>query len=170
METDETQKILFLDDILQFSIATRRLIELTHLKSFSNRTNIVVQYFDDRETPVVIYPSKKEIGLLTLVNCVIHAAFIELFRNRLDYEPYHRTSALKTDRDKFERYRLFAKLIDENRWHEYSIEPAMLVETDKKFVGIVLLKDLVDASVVVAEKIVDACSDSKIFLGPEHRD
>jgi hypothetical protein len=168
IEIDTTQKILFLDDVLQFSISARRLIELTYLKSFSNQQNIVLQHFDNRESPTILYPGKQKIGFLTLANSIIHGIYIDLFLSRFDIELFYGIRQ-RTEADKFAQYKLFEKLINENRWHEYAIEPAMLVKSDKEFVGIVLLKDLVNASVDVVEKIIDVCSDSNIFLGADFR-
>jgi hypothetical protein len=163
-EIDTSQKILLLDDLLHFSISARRLIELTALKSFSNNIPIVLQYFDDREVPVVIHPTRKHIGFLTLINTIIHAKFVELFRTRFDYAKYIPGKIPSNDDEIFRYIMLLKKIEDENRWNEYAVAPTVLIISDNGRASIIVLKDLVKASAAVAEKIIEVCSASNISL------
>jgi hypothetical protein len=166
MEIETRQKLLFLDDLLNFAITARRLIELTGLRSFSNARAVGLYCWDRRETPIEISKLKNtNVGFLTVINSIIHCRYIELITNKFQTG----TQRLVNDNDLLHYYQTFEKICGEQRWHEYSVGPAIVVVPDKAEPFMTLLKDIVSASNDVSEKIVDVCTDSKIFLELEYR-
>jgi hypothetical protein len=131
-ELDEMQTMLFLDDIVQFAIASRRLIELTSLKSFSNQRAIPLQYFDYAESPPKMRSSESKIGFLTVINNFIHAKYIELFRHRYEYRLY--VKELR-DLDIYQIYEILTNISNDERWAEYAILPTVLFRSDKGELG-----------------------------------
>jgi hypothetical protein len=167
-ELDRSINILCLDDIILFSVSARRLIELTRLKSFANRQLIAQQHFDKSEHVIKLYPLKRRVGFLTLINEILHSTFIELYRNRFDYQIYFEKRPLSNE-EAYARIMLYGKIRQENRWAEYAVSPAMAIISDHEEMNLVLLKDVISASVPIIEKISDVCSDSNIMLEAEFR-
>ena len=160
-EIGKRQETLFLDDILSFSISAGRLIELTALKSFSNnKAKVALQRFDRSEGFVKFGPSSvANIGFLALVNKVIHS----LFLHRLD-------DLLMEQQDVVARYELLTRTAAEDRWHKYAIRPVLMVRSDSENeLYVVALKDLVGASALVMEKVIEVCSDFRIWLETDLR-
>jgi hypothetical protein len=167
-ELDRSINILFLDDIILFSVSARRLIELTRLKSFANRQLIAQQQFEKSEHAIKLYPLKRRVGFLTLINEILHSTFIELYRNGFDYQIYFEKRPL-SDEKIYARIMLYEKIRRENRWAEYAVSPAMAIISDHEEMNLVLLKDVISASAPIIEKISDVCSDSNIMLEAEFR-
>jgi hypothetical protein len=172
-EIDIRLRTLFMEDILSFSISARRLIELIGLKSVSNnKAKIDLQYLDTSRATEAFLPTGNNIGFLSFANKAIHSQIRMLFLHRLDYDRFGK----HCDDDIASRYALWSQLHDrtrlnENREKGFAHEPILVVKTDTdKIAYSVLLKDLVDASVIVMEKIVDVCCDSGIYLGYYRQD
>jgi len=166
MEIETRQKLLFLDDLLNFAITARRLMELTGLRSFSNACSVGLYYWNKSETPIEVSRIKNtKIGFLTVINSIIHCRYIELITNRFQIAPRSPVA----DNDLLHHYQIFEKICVEQRWHEYSVGPAIIVVPDKGEPFMTILKDVITASNDVSEKIVDVCTDSKIFLELEYR-
>lgn len=85
--------------------------------------------------------------------------------NSFDFPP----PSLKTGFEIDKRIEQFTQISKEGRWHEYSLKPAVIVVPDKGKPFMSLLRDIVATSSVVSEKIVDVCSDAKIFLELDFR-
>lgn len=165
-EIETKQNLLFLDDLLSFSITARRLIELTKLRSFSNHRYVGRYYLDEREVPATIVRLKdKQIGFLTFINCIIHCHYVELITNRFDFP----RPPIRSEKDLFHYVELSGRISAEGRWNEYAISPSIAVVPDKHEPFLVVLKDVVSVSCEVTEKIIEVCSDSKIFLELDYR-
>ena len=166
-EIEDKQEDLFFDDFLSFGIASRRLIELTGLKTFANHVQIQEQVFDPNQSRFELSPSGKEIGFLTLANSIIHAKYVQLFRSRFDFWPYVRQS--NPEKDVAAQYYLFEKVSRENRWSEYAIEVTVIVVSDTERFTMVKLRDVLNASSTVVERAVEKCGDFGIHLEMEFR-
>jgi hypothetical protein len=90
-----------------------------------------------------------------------------LFLHRLNYHVFDRNYV---EDDIVSQYLLFHRLHGAGG-KEFAIEPILVVKTDADRVPYhaVLLKDLMDASMIVMEKIVEVCFRSKIRLGEHER-
>lgn len=160
------QEQLFFDDLISFAIASRRLVELAGVKSFANHVKINEHIFDEREAPLKLSLSGTKIGFLKFVSSVIHAKYIDLLRSRLDFWSYR---GGRQEKDTFALYNLLAKVRRENRWAEYAVDVSVLVVTDDDELTLVKLKDVIDASSKVIERIADKCGEVGIHLELEYR-
>lgn len=166
-DVENQQEQLFFDDLLNFGIAARRLIELSGTKSFANHVSIPESFLDLGEAPITIALKGTKIGFLAFVNCIIHAKYVKLFRTSFDFFPYQRRT--QTDKDTIAMYSLFEKVNRENRWREYAINVSVLVVTDTDMSTMITLSDLTEASEKVMERIVDKCSNAGIYLEMDYR-
>lgn len=168
-EVETREKLLFFDDVVTFSINGRRLLELTRLGPWANGRRVETLSFGERNAETGIAPPiKSQIGFLSLISAIVHSRHMELLTNRIRFLSLGKDLS---DEDEFAAlYYLLCKINEEKRWTEYSVPPALLLLPDKqeRYFS-VLLKDLISASTLVSEKIVDVCQQSKIFLELEYR-
>jgi hypothetical protein len=169
-EIKERQKTLFLDDILSFSISARRLIELTSLKTFSNsKAKVKLQGVDANQRPARFWPSTQHIGFLIFMSKIVHAQYVRLFLERLD-PLLLKLSGPLSKQDIWFYTMLEGKLTQQNRWNEYAFAPILVVRSDTDSrPHIVVVRDLIDASIIVMEKVIKVCSHSEIFLETDMR-
>jgi hypothetical protein len=158
-EINRRRELLLLDDLTGFAIASRRLVELIGLKSFANRCKIPMVYLDRNEEPYQVMKFKDvTIGFDTLMNRLIHASIIEHIHNMLDF-------VLFVEQPKKEiREKIFwNRILKKNYTHE-PMEQLLFVSTDDVNPVFFSIGDMVQQSIVVADKIVDVCNSNKIFL------
>jgi hypothetical protein len=158
-DSDEIQskkEILVLDDLTAFAISARRLIELIGLKSFANGCKIPHAYFDTGMEPYTIAKSETNIGFLSLVNGLIHASTIKYMETKFD-------KTLLINPELAMNYLIRTTTGRQPRTWQ-SIEPVIFVMSDKGKPFLISLKDMVAASARVAEKIVERCTEEKIFI------
>jgi len=153
-EIDRRRELLLLDDLASFAIAARRLIELTVLKSFANRCVVPLAYLDQSEEPYLVMKSKQSIGFLTLMNRLIHASFIQHFSNKLHFVLFITRPPKEVQE---------AIMLRSLGKHE-TIEQLLFVSSDKDDPALISIRDMIDQSIKVADKIIDVCSDQNIFL------
>ena len=168
-EIETRQKLLFFDEIVTFSINARRLLELTRLGPWANDRRVEALSFGEKDPGSGIAPPiKRQIGFLSLISNIVHCRHMELLTNRIRFLSLHKD--LSDENEFANLYYRLCEIEQENRWSEYAIAPTLLILPDKKdeFFS-VLLKDLVSASTMVSEKIVEVCQESKIFLELEYR-
>jgi len=162
-EIKNKQTILLLDDLVQLSIAVRRLFDLTNLKAFSNELQVPLAFFENVSEPKEILRLEKTVSFRRLINAIVHSKEVYLFHDRLTAAGHFRKLDLMTV------YRIAERASRENRWAEYSLEPSLFIVPDVGPPLMFCLSDFVSASVTAGEKIVDVCSDSAIFLELEYR-
>jgi hypothetical protein len=162
-DINRRRELLLFDDLIGFAIAARRLIELTSLKSFANRCMVPLAYLDQSEEPYCVMKSKSSIGFLTLMNRLIHASTIEHINNKLDFVLLF-TNHTKETRDQILWDHALGKTKRE------PIEQLLFVSSDDGDPVLISIKDLVDQSTKVAEKVIDTCDRQKIYLELSDRD
>jgi hypothetical protein len=155
------RELLLLDDLTSFAIAARRLIELTGLKSFANRCKVPLAYLDQSEGSYSVKKAEANIGFLTLMNRLIHASFIRHLSTTLDVVFFFAELSLskKSEKDVLE---MILPVAAKGQRHE-AIEQLLVVSSDEGSV-IISLRDMIHECEAVANKIIDACRDQKIFL------
>jgi hypothetical protein len=157
-EINRRRELLLLDDLTSFAIATRRLVELTGLKSFANRRMIPMVYLDQTEEPYQVAKLKDKVGFHTLMNRLIHASVIEHFDDMLKFVLYV-TRPTKAVREK-----LFQNLMLNKNYERRPIEQLLFVSSDEINPVFFSIDDMIQQSIIVADKIVEVCSSSQIFL------
>lgn len=162
-EVGSKQTILLLDDLVQLSIAVRRLFDLTNLKAFSNELEVQLSFFENMSEPREIIRIDKTVSFRRIVNAVVHSREIYFFHDRLTAASHFRKL------DPVIVYRIAERASREGRWAEYSLEPNLFVVPDVGPPLMFCLSDFVSASIKAGEKIVDVCADSTIFLELEYR-
>ncbi len=150
-------ELLFLDDLIAFSISARRLLELTKLKSYANKFTIAYAFLDNTEEPYVVGKSnRKTIGFLTLVNRIIHASMIVHYDDMLSCK----LAFMKLD-EKTRHKIIFNELPKTHRKH---FEQLLFIASDANDPVLISLLDTINVSIAIAEKIVDTCAQQHIFL------
>jgi hypothetical protein len=166
-EIENQQEVLFLDDILNFSISGRRLIELAKLKTFASHSFIPQQAFDSAESPNEFRASGTRISFLKFINSIIHAQYLRLFRSKIDFWRYHHSG--QAEKDAFAYYSFLEKVGRERRWNDYSIDPVVLVVSGEDEMVLSRLKDVIRISCAVVEKIIAVCDEFQIYLEKDMR-
>lgn len=163
-EINRRRELLLLDDLIGFAISSRRLVELTGLKSFANRCTIQMAFLDRTEEPYQVMKFKdKTIGFHTLMNRLIHASIIEHIHNILDL-------ALFIERPSREiRERIFWNRIGKGNIDHKPMEQLLFVSTENMNPVFISLEDMITQSMSVADKVVEVCSNSKIYLEMDMR-
>jgi hypothetical protein len=146
------RELLLLDDLTIFAIAARRLLDLCGLKSAANKFRIApIRYGSDGKYTRV---DEQTVGFETLLNRLIHMSYFQYF-------------------DNFRHLKIFAGIKVSNRDLYYRnvtelerdlIDGVFLVQDTNNGSQLYLLKDLVDVSVKVAEKITDTCERADVIL------
>ena len=162
-EIRDKQTILLLDDLVQFSIAARRLFDLTDLKDFSQGLEVPLAIFENYSEPKEIIRTGKTVGFRRIVNTIVHSKDIYFFHDRIEVACHFRKI------DMVALYGLIERICRENRWAEYSLEPTIFVVSDVGAPLMVCLSDFISASTTAADKIVSACADAGFFLELEYR-
>jgi hypothetical protein len=108
-----------------------------------------------------VMKSKDSIGFLTLTNRLIHASFVKHFNNKLAFVLF------VTRPPKEVREAILGRSILKLR-HE-PIEQLLFVSSDEGSV-LISIRDMIDVSVEVADKIIDTCNEQKIFLELDLKD
>lgn len=148
--TDKNE-LLLLDDLTIFAITVRRLVELCRLKSFCNRVKVPQTQFSIEKNRVKFYPKKGgDIGFHTLMNRIIHMSDFRFF-----------------DSHKLLNYHVnggdLADLLRIGK-NDDAMERLIYIREQENPPLFLLLRDVVDCSEQVAEKITDTCADAKVFL------
>lgn len=160
-EINRRRGLLLLDDLIGFAIAARRLVELTALKSFSNRQHILLAFPDTREEPYTVGKSSKFVGFHTLTNKIIHATTIEHFHEKQSFIEYF---SLISPEEKIAR---ILRNVGRRKQQE-NIEQLLLIASDQD-VYLVSITDLIAASISVADKVIEVCSSRQIYLELAYR-
>ena len=152
-EISEKRQLLILDDVTIFAIAARRLLDLCGLISVANRMLVNQVAFDPNAKNIVFkYIPDTGVGFETLLNRLLHMSNFLYFDN-----PRYLRAFLGRKRSEEEWYAELGKA-DER------IDGVFLLFEKRHGVGIYLLRDLVEASIPVAEKIIDVCGDAGVYL------
>jgi len=147
---------LILDDLIIFAISCRRLIELCGLRSASNSFKIAPLRFDPTMKDYCFERMQKEaIGFATLCNNIIHMANFTYIND----------------------WRLIRKIARSEKMHELlnfdqnagKMPLCFLLSDEKKNSAYYALKDIVETSVEIAEKIVETCANAGVYLELEYR-
>ena len=153
-EISEKRQLLILDDLTIFAISARRLLELCGLRSKANSVRIspVVLVDPDADVLEFSHVSAKAVGFESLLNHLLHMSNFMYF-------------------DDPEHLRIFtgrSRSVEELILHYSKVEQpfvgVFIVYDKRNGAGIYLLKDLVEASITVAEKIIDVCADGGVYL------
>lgn len=162
-EIDRRRELLLLDDLTNFAIAARRIIELMGLKSFANRRTIPLVYLDQSEEPYRVMKAKTTIGFLTLMSRLIHSSYIEHIDSKLDFVLFLAPPA----QDVRERI-VWNRIARKDKQHE-PIEQLLFVSSEESDPVLISIKDMIQASVEVADRVISMCADQKIFLELDFR-
>jgi hypothetical protein len=158
-EINRRRELLLLDDLTSFAIASRRLVELTRLKAFANRCMIPMVYLDTREEPYQVMKFKdKVVGFHTLMNRLIHASIIEHIHNMLDFVLF-----VQRPRREIREKIMWNRILKRNYDHA-PMEQLLFVSTEEMNPVFFSINDMIEQSIVVADKIVAVCNSNKIFL------
>ncbi len=74
-----------------------------------------------------------------------------------------------SEKDVVAQYNLLEKVRRENRWPEYAIDVSVIVVNDSDELTMVKLKDAIEASTKVIDKVVERCDDAGIYLELDFR-
>jgi hypothetical protein len=151
-DIDAKRELLLLDDLTIFAIAARRLLDLCGLNSSANKFKIAPVRYNNEGVPVRI--AGEAIGFETLLNRLIHMSYFEYF------DSLHRLKILSGI--KVEHRDLYS--LDRSKLENDLIEGVFFVEDTNSSPGLYLLKDLIEVSVEVAEKITDTCERADVIL------
>jgi hypothetical protein len=152
----EKRNLLLLDDLTIFAIAGRRLLDLCGLKTAANKHKISpVRY--NRDGTIYHY-DVEAIGFVTLLNRLIHMSYFMRFDSLRTIRAY---IGIKGD-DKI--------LLDPEEQKKDMIDCAFLIMDSDNVAGLYMLKDVIEASVDVSEKIVSACETANIYLDYSFRE
>lgn len=114
---------------------------------------------DATEQPYQIMKLRdKTVGFHTLMNRLVHSSIIEHFDNMLDFTLFVHRPPPKI-REKI----LFNRILKRNYDHR-SMEQLLFVSTPDMNSAMFSIDDMITQSIIVADKIVETCSSSKIFL------
>ncbi len=120
---------------------------------------IPMVYLDRGEEPYGLMKLKdKAVGFHTLINRLIHASIIEHIRNRLDFVLFVERPA----KEIVEKI-MWNRIAKKNYNHE-PMEQLLFVSTDDVNPVFFSIDDMIEQSIVVADKVVEVCSSQKIFL------
>jgi hypothetical protein len=164
-EIEKRQRLLFFEDLLNFSITARRLIELTKIRNIADNELVPLQMVDRTEAKALLVPSKETVSFWRMINSVIHCKNILLITNRLDFMDL----PAKTEQDMWRLYLLRESIRVKDRWAEFSVDPTVVVEPDRSRMIGIRLRDLVYSASSIAEQVSEVCSASGIFLEFDYR-
>lgn len=162
-EINRRRELLLLDDLMGFAIAGRRIVELTHLKSFANRCMIPFAYLDNSEEPYQVMKLKEKIGFHTLMNRLIHASIIEHLDNMLDLILFIERPSKEV------REKLMWDRVLKRNYVRKPIEQLLFVSGDDAAPVFFSMSDMIEQSIAVAEKVIEATARDKIFLELDYR-
>ena len=146
-------ELLILDDLTIFAIRARRLLELCGLTSSLNRVKISPLRFN-AQAKECIYErmDRQALGFETLLNRIIHMA---------NFEYFHSWSFLQTYLGvKLDLYESFVRFKEgENR-----MDGVMFLHDKRNGTAFYFLKDIIKASIEVADAIVETCSNADVAI------